>query len=149
MAGDSSFDCFCASRAPGSGRADFQEWTTRPENALRFEGEEAPRWRVAAGCRKYAPRLKMRSGPYRKGWGIECLFADAKTRGFNIGDTRITGHAKPAALLAVAALAMDVGVPVRKCHAMGRKGIRKKSRKRRAEILVQARVRHTAALAVA
>ena len=32
------------------------------------------------------------SGPnlYRKRWGIECLFADAKTRGLNIEDTHIT-----------------------------------------------------------
>ena len=32
---------------------------------------------------------------YRKRWGIECLFADAKTRGLNIEDTHITASSPP------------------------------------------------------
>ena len=42
---------------------------------------------------------------YRKRWGIECLFADTKTRGFNIEDTHMTNPDKIATLLAVIALA--------------------------------------------
>ena len=118
-------------RKPRSGK-----WTgwlpgmdRRPENALRFEGRKLrDGGLLLVAANMPAPENALR--PYRKGWGIECLFADAKTRGFNIGDTRITGHAKLATLLAVVALAMT-----RACrcasHAMGRKAIRKKSRKRR------------------
>ncbi len=43
---------------------------------------------------------------YRKRWGIESLFGDCKTRGFNIEDTHITDPAKLDTLLGVVALAM-------------------------------------------
>ena len=39
-----------------------------------------------------APKNALRL--YRKRWGIECLFADAKTRGINIEDTHMTDHSK-------------------------------------------------------
>lgn len=43
---------------------------------------------------------------YRKRWAVECLFADTKTRGFNIEDTHITDPGKLATLLGVVALAV-------------------------------------------
>ena len=43
---------------------------------------------------------------YRKRWGIECLFADAKTRGLNIEDTHMTDHSKLRTLLVLVAIAM-------------------------------------------
>jgi hypothetical protein len=43
---------------------------------------------------------------YRKRWQIECLFADSKTRGLNIEDTRLTDPAKLNTLLVVITLAM-------------------------------------------
>jgi hypothetical protein len=43
---------------------------------------------------------------YRKRWAIECLFGDAKTRGFNLEDTRLTSADKLGLLLAVVALAV-------------------------------------------
>ncbi|MFV0386136.1 IS4 family transposase [Paracoccus sp. (in: a-proteobacteria)] len=43
---------------------------------------------------------------YRKRWSIECLFADAKTRGLNLEDTRITSPRKLALLMAIIAIAM-------------------------------------------
>lgn len=43
---------------------------------------------------------------YRKRWGIECMFADAKTRGLNLEDTHITDRAKLDTLMAIVALAM-------------------------------------------
>lgn len=42
---------------------------------------------------------------YRKRWAVECLFADTKTRGFNIEDTRLTNPKKLDLLIAVIALA--------------------------------------------
>jgi len=67
---------------------------------------------------------------YRKRWGIECLFADAKTRGLNIEDTHITDPDKLATLLVVVALAVTWA---HRCAslAMGRKAIRRKVHGRR------------------
>lgn len=44
---------------------------------------------------------------YRKRWGIECLFGDAKTRGLNLEDTRITNPGKLATLLGILTLAIS------------------------------------------
>ena len=43
---------------------------------------------------------------YRKRWSIECLFGDAKTRGLNLEDTRITNPRKLAMLLAIVAISI-------------------------------------------
>lgn len=43
---------------------------------------------------------------YRKRWAIECLFGDAKTRGLNLEDTRLTLARKLSLLLAILAIAM-------------------------------------------
>jgi len=43
---------------------------------------------------------------YRKRWAIECLFGDAKTRGLNLEDTRLTEPRKLDLLLALVALAL-------------------------------------------
>lgn len=43
---------------------------------------------------------------YRKRWAIECMFGDAKTRGLNIEDTRLTDPRKLALLMALVALAI-------------------------------------------
>lgn len=63
---------------------------------------------------------------YRKRWGIECLFADAKTRGLNIEDTHITDPDKLATLLVVVALAVTWAY---RCatRAMGRTAIPRKT----------------------
>ncbi len=64
---------------------------------------------------------------YRKRWAIECLFGDAKTRGLNIEDTRLTNPRKLALLMALVALAiawagraaadlLGQGSPRRKSH---------------------------------
>jgi hypothetical protein len=64
---------------------------------------------------------------YRKRWAIECLFGDAKTRGLNIEDTRLTDPRKLDLLMALAALALawaartavavlGSGAPRRKAH---------------------------------
>jgi len=63
---------------------------------------------------------------YRKRWGIECLFADAKTRDLNIEDTHITDPDKLATLLVVVALAVTWAY---RCatRAMGRTAIPRKT----------------------
>jgi hypothetical protein len=43
---------------------------------------------------------------YRKRWAIECLFSEAKTRGFNFEDTRLTIDKKLSLLMGIVALAM-------------------------------------------
>ena len=67
---------------------------------------------------------------YRKRWGIECLLADAKTRGLNIEDTHMTDHSKLRTLLVLVAIAMTWAY---RCasRVMGVSGIPKKSHGRR------------------
>jgi hypothetical protein len=43
---------------------------------------------------------------YKGRWQIECLFAETKTRGFNMEDTRLTNPAKLSLLLALVTIAM-------------------------------------------
>jgi hypothetical protein len=43
---------------------------------------------------------------YRKRWAIECLFGDAKTRGLNLEDTRLTDPRKLGLLMGLVALAI-------------------------------------------
>ena len=66
----------------------------------------------------------------RKRWGIECMFADAKTRGFNIEDTHMTDPDKLATLLVLVALAVTWAY---RCatRVMGRGAIRRKGHGRR------------------
>ena len=95
------------------------------ENLLRFEGRKI-RGGALLLVATNIPASKNALHLYRKRWGIECLFADAKTRGFNIEDTHITDPAKLATLLAVVALAMTWAY---RCasQAMGRKSNPEKS----------------------
>ena len=67
---------------------------------------------------------------YRRRWGIECMFADAKTRGLNIEDTHITDPDKLATLLVVIALAVTWAY---RCatRVMGRMAISRKRHGRR------------------
>lgn len=51
-----------------------------------------------------APRTAIET--YRKRWAIECLFGDAKTRGLNLEDTRLTDPRKLGLLMALVALAL-------------------------------------------
>ena len=43
---------------------------------------------------------------YRKRRAIECLFGDARTRGLNLEDTRLTDPRKPGLLMSLTALAL-------------------------------------------
>jgi len=74
------------------------------------------------------PKRAMRT--YRKRWAVECLFADAKTRGLNLEDTHLTIPAKVETLTAVVALAMTWAYRSATC-AMGVKAIKRKTHGRR------------------
>lgn len=67
---------------------------------------------------------------YRKRWRIECLFGDAKTRGLNLEDTRITDPGKLTTLLGILAMAISW---VYRCatRTMGLRGIARKAHGRR------------------
>jgi len=67
---------------------------------------------------------------YRKRWGIECMFADAKTRGLNIEDTHITDPDKLSTLLVLVALAVTWAYRCATC-VIGRGAIRQKGHGRR------------------
>ena len=67
---------------------------------------------------------------YRKRWGIECLFADAKTRGLNIEDTHMTDHSKLRTLLVLVTIAMTWAYQCA-IWVMGVRGIPIKSHGRR------------------
>ena len=73
-----------APSAPGSG----DDAGPRPPPELR---RQAPRRRVAH--HRLQPAGPTALAAYRKRWAIECLFGDAKTRGLNLEDTRLTSPA--------------------------------------------------------
>ena len=60
-------------------------------------------WLIVATNRRQA---KQALNLYRRRWGIECLFADAKTRGLNLEDTRLRAAEKLDTLLILVALAI-------------------------------------------
>jgi hypothetical protein len=80
-------------------------------------------WLIVCSNRPARPALEA----YRKRWAIECLFAEAKTRGLNLEDTRLTCSRKLHLLMAIVALALAWAAataasllgsraPVRKAH---------------------------------
>lgn len=100
-----------------------------PDNRLhlvakRIKGGEA----LVVAARIHTPGRAL--SLYRRRWRIECLFGDAKTRGFNIEDTHITDPGKLATLLVVVSLAVTWAY---RCatRTMGTKNIRRKSHGRR------------------
>jgi hypothetical protein len=87
--------------------------------AKRLKGE----WLIVVS--NVAPRTALAA--YRKRWAIECLFGDAKTRGLNLEDTRLTDPRKLDLLMGLVALALAwagrtaatllaPGTPRRKSH---------------------------------
>jgi Transposase DDE domain len=60
-------------------------------------------WLIVATNRQEA---KGALNLYRRRWGIECLFADAKTRGLNLEDTRLRAAEKLDTLLVLVTLAI-------------------------------------------
>lgn len=84
-------------------------------------------WLIVATNR---PDPKQALNDYRKRWGIECLFGDAKTRGLNLEDTHITNPEKLASLIVIVMLAITWAY---RCatQTMGMKAIPRKSHGRR------------------
>ena len=84
-------------------------------------------WLIVATNR---PDPNQALNDYRRRWGIECLFGDAKTRGLNIEDTHITNPEKLASLIVIVMLAITWAY---RCatKTMGLKAIPRKSHGRR------------------
>jgi hypothetical protein len=88
--------------------------TVTLSNMAGQDGTPGPRFAASALRPKAAePVIVLSNRPglnaldaYRKRWAIECLFADAKSRGLNFEDTRLRAPRKLALLTAILALAM-------------------------------------------
>lgn len=76
------------------------------------------------------PQPKQALNLYRRRWAIECLFADAKTRGLNLEDTRLRASEKLDCMLVIVTLAITWAY---RCatHTMSRKAIPRKTHGRR------------------
>ena len=108
---DEGFELTLLARLRNAGRTRFfrARIGTREDAAA----SDAPRLHFAARRLKGEWLIVVSNIPgskalaaYRKRWAIECLFADAKTRGLNIDDTRLTDPRKLALLMALVALAI-------------------------------------------
>ncbi|MEE8455300.1 MAG: IS4 family transposase [Limibaculum sp.] len=66
------------------------------------DGDRRGDWLILATNAK--PRFALDA--YRKRWAIECLFGDAKTRGLNLEDTRLSDPRKLDLLMGLVALAL-------------------------------------------
>ena len=77
-----------------------------------------------------SPDAKAAIRAYKNRWAVECLFADAKTRGFNMEDTRMTAPDKIDTLTAILAIAVTWAY---RCatQTMGLKAIKRKTHGRR------------------
>jgi hypothetical protein len=129
---DDGFDLTLLARLRRAGRTRFFQARigTRKDAAV----NDAPRLHFAAKRLKGEWLIVVSNTPggkalaaYRKRWAIECLFGDAKTRGLNIEDTRLTDPRKLALLMALVAIAivwagraaaeiLGRGAPKRKPH---------------------------------
>jgi hypothetical protein len=78
--------------------------TGRGRHRLSFAAKPLPsgEWLIIAT--NQPPRQALDA--YRKRWAIECLFGDAKTRGLNLEDTRLSNPRKLDLLMGLATLAL-------------------------------------------
>ena len=109
------------------GRLNGTDGPTREPVCLAAKRLADGKWLIVATNR---PDPKQALNDDRKRWGIECLFGDAKTRGFNREDTHITNPDKLATLIVVIMLATTWAY---RCatKTMGMKAIPRKSHGRR------------------
>lgn len=117
-------------------KSRHSEWTgwlsdmaKTPQNRLHFAAKRIKGGeRLIIATNTSCPNRALQT--YRKRWGIECLFGDTKTRGFNIEDTHITNPEKLKTLLAIVALALAWAY---RCAtaALGLRAIRRKVHGRR------------------
>ena len=99
-----------------------------PENRIHVLGKRLKGDMLFIVTNSAKPKQALQA--YRKRWAIECLFADTKTRGLNLEDTRMTDPRKMNTVMAIIALAI---VWSYRCATkrMGRKAISRKSHGRR------------------
>jgi Transposase DDE domain len=84
-------------------RADLSRERARPL-ALNFAAKRIKDGELLIVVSNTAARTALDA--YKHRWAIECLFGDAKTRGLNLEDTRLTDPRKLGLLLALVALAL-------------------------------------------
>jgi hypothetical protein len=111
-------------------------WRRRESlRGVRFDGmqpQAAQGFALAAKTIKKGERLvlatnrdpRRAAGLYRRRWQIECLFAETKTRGLNLEDTRLRQPNKLCLLLAVIALAITCAQRAAR-QIQGRLGIKR------------------------
>lgn len=124
-----SFRLLRRSRARGTWTGWLEAMKVTPENRLTFVMKRLGNDETLILATNTAtPGRALRL--YRQRWAIECLFADAKSRGLNIEDTHITDPGKLDTLLAIVTLAMTWA-----CRAatriMGRSKLPRKAHGRR------------------
>ena len=107
----------------------LQGLQTTPQTSLSFAAKQLANaeWLIVA-TNLSDPKEALRT--YRKRWGIECLFADTKTRGFNLEDTHMSNLDKISTMLALLTLAI---VWSYRCatQQMGLRAIKRKAHGRR------------------
>jgi hypothetical protein len=135
-------------------RADGKAWSFRTLMRRKRAGGAPAQWEGRLNASAAAPRQTLRFAAkrladgqllivatnqknarqalndYRKRWGIECLFADAKTRGLNLEDTRLRAAEKLDCLLVVVTLAITWAYRCATC-SMSMKAIPRKTHGRR------------------
>jgi hypothetical protein len=84
--------------AIGKGRLNGTASLSRHELHFAAKRLKSDEWLIIVTNRQDAAKAL---NDYRKRWGIECLFGDAKTRGLNLEDTRIRNPDKFSCLLVV------------------------------------------------
>lgn len=85
-------------------RGRFRDMPERFAGALGFAAKRSSDGEMIIVVTNRQPDRAL--ADYKKRWQIECLFGDAKTRGFNMEDTRLTVPAKLSLLTAIVALAL-------------------------------------------
>lgn len=125
-----SFRTLLRKRRRGAWEGWLNGMDATPANRLRVEAKRIRGGEALIVATNIGGNQARALNLYRRRWGVECLFADAKTRGLNIEDTHITDPDKLATLLVVVALAVTWAY---RCatRVMGNKAIRRKTHGRR------------------
>jgi hypothetical protein len=114
---------------PATWQGRLNGTTGATKEALRLAAKRLAdgQWLIVATNREDA---RQALNHYRRRWGIECLFGDAKTRGLNLEDTRLRAAEKLDCLLVVVTLAITWAY---RCatRTMAMKAIARKSHGRR------------------
>ena len=99
------FDSFFKKNRKGQWKGWFPGMAHTDDNLLRFEGRKNKKNELIILVSNVPAPTNMFC-LYRKRWGIECLFSNMKSRGFNFEDTHMTDPGKLGILLSIVTLTM-------------------------------------------